>query len=116
MQHERRSGQRHVIHLVVEMGLTGESRRPCRAHNLTPEGMLLENCCGMVTIGTSIDLQIGWQERCWNIPATITHCNSICIGVMFNQRQSELYRTVTQTGVNISRFDIDHQPSAPHQS
>jgi len=116
MQDERRSGQRHAVDLTVELGRSGEPRKPCRAHNLTPDGMLLENCCGILTIGTHVDLQISWHDYCWRISATVTHFNNICIGVMFNQRQSELYRTVTQTGAKTNRPGTEYQPSASFRS
>lgn len=96
MQHERRSGQRHAVMLSVELSHSGETSKMCRAHNVTPEGMLLENSTSLLNIGSKVELQVSWNDRSWSIPATVTHCNSNCIGVMFNRRQSEFYRTVTQ--------------------
>ena len=96
MQHERRSGQRHAVLLSVELSHAGEERMKYRAHNVAPEGMLLENRSCLLKIGSRVDLKVAWKERSWSIAATVTHCNSNCMGVMFNQRQSEFYRTVTQ--------------------
>lgn len=96
MQLERRSEQRLEVSLSVELSHADSAGTTCRVHNLAPEGMLLENNQQLSTIGARVELQIKWSDRSWNIPALITHCNSECIGVMFCQRQSELYRTVTQ--------------------
>lgn len=68
----------------------------CRVHNIAPEGMLLENGSGLLSIGSKIELQVSWADCSWTIPATVTHCNTNCIGVMFNERQPLLFRTVTQ--------------------
>ena len=97
MLHERRSGQRRAVLLSVELSLADGARRVCRAYNVVPEGMLLENNGSLLKIGTSLALQVGWREQSWTISATVTHCNSHCMGVMFSQRQSEFYRTVTRS-------------------
>jgi hypothetical protein len=96
MQSERRSGQRHAVQLSVELRHAGNENKVCRVHNLAPDGMLLENRTGLLDIGAQIELVVSRSERTWTVPATVTHCNSNCIGVMFSQRQSELYRTVNQ--------------------
>lgn len=96
MQHERRSGRRHAVLLSVELSQSGKTGTLCRVHNIAPEGMLLENRSSLLKIGSEIELQVSWNDRNWTIAATVTHCNANCIGVMFNQRQPVLFRTVTQ--------------------
>jgi len=96
MRHERRSGQRHAVLLSVELRHAGNESKACRVHNLAPDGMLLENSTGLLNIGAQVELVVSRSERTWTIPATVTHCNNNCIGVMFSQRQSELYRAATQ--------------------
>ena len=100
MPHERRSGLRHAVLLSVELRHAGNESRVCRVHNIAPEGMLLENNTKPLNIGSEVELQITRNDVVWNIPAVVTHCNSNCIGVMFSQRQSEFYRTVTQPPTN----------------
>ncbi|MCP4284828.1 MAG: hypothetical protein GY792_10305 [Gammaproteobacteria bacterium] len=112
MQQERRSGRRQEVLLSVELCHPGKQSMACRAHNLAPEGMLLENNQSLLSIGSQVDLQVSWNDRTWYISAFVTHCNSDCIGVMFNQRQLELYKKVTgpldsySRQVNRRRFSL----------
>jgi len=100
---ERRSGQRHAVMLSVELRHSGTEGKLCRVHNLAPEGMLLENDSNLLNIGSEVELRVSRNKRTWNIPAVVTHCNSNCLGVMFSQRQPDLYRTLTQPLKSYSR-------------
>lgn len=103
MQQERRTDQRHQVEFSVELRHSGKAGMACRVHNLAPEGMLLENNQNLSNIGARIELQVSWNDRSWNIPALITHCNNECIGVMFDRRQPELYKMLTQPRRSHSR-------------
>lgn len=103
MPHERRSGQRLGVLLRVLLRHSGNEAKECRVHNIAPEGMLLENNANLQNIGCEVELAVSRNDRTWNIAGVVTHCNSNCAGVMFNQRQSEFYRTVTRPTDSFSR-------------
>jgi hypothetical protein len=103
MQHERRSGKRQRISLSVDLCQPGRETHTHHACNLTPDGMLLENDAQLFEPGARIELQVRHDERTWHIPASVTHCNSDCIGIMFRQRQAELFRTLTRSSMRPTR-------------
>ncbi|MCB1758308.1 MAG: hypothetical protein KDI68_00820 [Gammaproteobacteria bacterium] len=71
--------------------------------NLTPDGMLLANDAQLFQPGARVTIEVQHHAQSWCIPAVVTHSNNDCIGVMFQQRQAELFRNLSGSMMHLAR-------------
>jgi hypothetical protein len=92
MYQKIRSRYRFPVATHVELWFNDRPLFICLGRNLSVEGMLLEVTDTILPIGDQIMLQLHTKNRVWSIPSKVVHSNANCMGIMFLEPQSELYR------------------------
>lgn len=96
MSSDLRSAGRTVISFPLELRHRGPHAAQCLACNISLEGMLLHTKDVKLTVGTRVELRIEAGQRIWQVDAVVLHNYGHTMGVMFRQRQPDLYRVVTR--------------------
>lgn len=95
MSSDLRSAGRAVVSFPLELRHRESPAVRCRACNISVEGMLLQTDEVRLTVGTRVELNIEIEQRVWQVAAVVLHNYGHTMGVMFQQRQPDLYRVVT---------------------
>ena len=95
MSTDLRKVGRVVVSFEMKLNQSGQSEISCRARNISLEGMLLQAAEVGLGVGAEVVLHIDAGSRTWKVPAVVLHNYGHTIGVMFVQRQPDLYQAVT---------------------
>jgi hypothetical protein len=97
LEQERRFSARHPIDLPVYIRYWRRPFLAARAVEMSASGMTLAVQSLTLPIGTPIELEFSALGRAWLVPAVVVHGDNAGIGVMFRERQPELYEALSVT-------------------
>jgi hypothetical protein len=97
MSVERRYAARHPVDLPVYIRYRKRRFLAATARELSTDGMTLAVQSLTLPVGTPIELEFRGLGKSWLLAAVVIHGDNSGIGVMFRDRQPELFRGLTQT-------------------
>ncbi|MBK1644391.1 pilus assembly protein PilZ [Thiocapsa imhoffii] len=99
---ERRYGAREPIDLAVQIRYRKRRFITARGCNLSDQGLFLEVRNLTLPTGTLIELEFDCLGQEWRIPALVVHHQVRGVGVMFKDKQPQLFS------------GLSRPPSRPH--